>query len=124
MIENFIKFPDLLNKSEIHFDKIGLKEVISNYSFYYISESISFEEKDKQNIKKSKIIIFSQSQKLDKEINNKHILISFENTMIILKQSPTSASFISNVLSTNPNMLVCFLQSKNSILTNLQNLMP
>ena len=65
MIENIIKLPELLNKSEVRFSKKDFAKVLQSYSFFLISENTSLDENEKQqinqNIKASNIIIFYQS---------------------------------------------------------------
>lgn len=99
------------------FKKDGFKDIAQNYYFYFISENINLKEDDKckidQNLNDSKIIIITQNEKFNQETKEQHLIVGFEKTLIIIKN--TSMSFLNMLLSANSNLFVCFLSNAKSI---------
>ena len=120
MIENILKIPQLIKNNKISFSQHEFIKVFENYSFYAITNNISLKEEEErkiiQNIKESQIIIFSQSEGLNEETENKYLILGFEKTLIILDQSTASISFLLKLVSINSEISVCFLNDTKKIL--------
>ena len=69
----------------------------------------------KQNIQNSKVIIIDKNDLLNEKNKDKYLILCFEQTLIILKQSMISAVY--TLLSNNLNLSVCFLKNTNEIFT-------
>lgn len=119
MIDNILKIPHLIKNDKIGFRKQCFNEVFQDYSFFAITQNISLKEEENQkiiqNIKESKVIIFSQDERLNEGTANKYLILGFEKTLIILDQSTTSISFINKLVSINSKMSVCFLSDTKNI---------
>ena len=131
MIEEFQKIRKCIDSKKFILHNHAAIEVIQDYNFIHISEQISFdgkeeeEEKEKefkiyQNISNSKVIVIDQNKKFDKLVNQKYYILGFEKTIILLKES--SLSFLQQLLSSNPNIPICFLNSKDDYFSkNIKN---
>lgn len=109
MIEDFLKPDDFLINSDHMKEK--LKNVVQNYNFNKIYEIAQLEENTKQKIfqkiKESKVVIIDQSKNLN--------IIVFEKTIIIHEYSQSTSLFLHNLLSNNPEILICSLSEANEI---------
>ncbi|KAK8838945.1 hypothetical protein M9Y10_032405 [Tritrichomonas musculus] len=120
MIEEFPKIRKYIDNKKFILHKHAAIEVIQDYNFIHISEQISFDGKEEeeeefkiyQNISNSKVIVIDQNKKFDKLVNQKYYILGFEKTIILLKES--SLSFLQQLLSSNPNIPICFLNSKDN----------
>lgn len=97
------------NPIKIH-NKI-LERIIQNYSFLYITKNFQFDKNSNilQNIKESNIIIINQCNIQDQKTQEMYFIISFQKTVIIIKQ--LSLFLLSPLFSTHSNMNICFLSN-------------
>ena len=116
MISDFLDLHKFLRNEQIEFNKNGLKEIVLNYKFYYISEMRSLIEYEKQiiiqNLKYSKVLIISQLEYNDERKSQKYLLIGFEKILMIFDYS--SISLLYDLLAMNQDLSVYFI-SNNSI---------
>lgn len=123
MIKNLIDLKELFKSGDFNFMKSRFKDVFQNYNFYYISQNSTIRITEKhninQNIANSKVIIIDQSNDLNKKMEAIHLIISFEQTLILLEQS--SLAFLYDILTTNSQLSVCFLSNTRDFLHDLKN---
>ena len=113
MLENILEFNKLFSKGAIKIANMKLCRVIQEYLFYYIPEKCNLDLNFAQDLKDSKVIIINQFSENISDVIGDYFILSFKKTLVIVSQQ--SISLFKQLLSINPNVLLCFLSNTENI---------
>lgn len=114
MFSTFCKFSEYLKKGEIRFTNNNLHNLMISYSFIHIIEDIDDKNEISQNFNESKIIIINQNTQSDTNSDELYFFISFQKTIIIIKQ--TSIAFLKSLFSKNKELKMDVVLMNNLII--------
>lgn len=112
LLEDFLNFQkNLESNTNRHNFSDRFSAIILEYNFSIISDDSLLEQEMESKLFKSllysPIIIISQDDDLNRNTQDKYLIIAYEKTIIILKQS--KISFLHAILYYNTDKLACFL---------------
>ncbi|KAK8841493.1 hypothetical protein M9Y10_027112 [Tritrichomonas musculus] len=115
MIENFFAIYDGFKNNTIKALNKNFDKIIKKYTFLNIFQQ--FDKKQNydlfQNYIESAAVIIAQNRPSRQHIDDKYFIITFKNTIIIIKQD--SLSFLNPLFQGNPNLTICFLSEVKDI---------
>lgn len=113
MIDNFIKFSELLDK-RFYIQNQKLNEILKSYTFIHVNKFINKYQYPNiyENFKQSKLAIINQIED-NKKIDDQFLIIGFKQILIIVNKS--SISFLQNLFSFNSDVTIYILNSKKDV---------